>query len=97
FDWRGGVQSAKRAAESPSADFYASEAFRQVADGLEAYAPTPDCNLTHSYFARKTQRTMLIEEVEAIWAPIAETDDWSLFHQTLAEIAEMRAAYGMTV
>ncbi|WEJ33063.1 YdiU family protein [Devosia sp. SD17-2] len=97
FDWRGGVQSAERAAESPSADFYASEAFRQVADGLEAYAPTPDCNLTHSYFARKTPRTMLIEEVEAIWAPIAETDDWSLFHQTLAEIAEMRAAYGMTV
>ena len=40
---------------------------------------------------------MLIDEVEAIWTPIAESDDWGLFHQTLAEIAEMRAAYGIAI
>lgn len=97
FDWRGGAASAERAAQSPSAAHYAGEAFRQVADGLEAYAPVPDLNLSHPYFARKTPRTMLIDEVEAIWAPIAESDDWGLFHQTLAEIAEMREAYGVRV
>jgi Zn-dependent M32 family carboxypeptidase len=37
---------------------------------------------------------MLIDEVEAIWDPIAENDDWSLFENTLAEIGDLRRAYG---
>jgi Zn-dependent M32 family carboxypeptidase len=36
---------------------------------------------------------MLIDEVEAIWSPIAEADDWSAFSATLEEIAEMSEAY----
>lgn len=96
FDWRGGAHSADRAARSPSAEFYASEAFRGVANGMERYAPANDHNLGHEYFARQTPRTMLIDEVEAIWAPIAESDDWGLFHQTLGEIGQMRQAYGIT-
>ncbi|MFC0013444.1 protein adenylyltransferase SelO [Devosia nitrariae] len=93
FDWRGGVLSAKRAAKSTSADHYASEAFRPVADALEAFSPSNTVNLDHAYFARPRPRTMLIDEMEAIWAPIVEADDWSLFYQTLAEIGEMRDAY----
>ncbi len=38
---------------------------------------------------------MLLDEMEAIWAPIAESDDWSLFESTLSEIAQMRDAYGI--
>ena len=95
FDWRGGSVSAERAARSPSASFYASDAFRPIADALEAYAPAVDVNLDHPYFARRTPRTMLIDEMEAIWAPIADGDDWTLFQSTLAEIAEMREAYGI--
>lgn len=95
FDWRGGALSAGRAARSPAADHYASEAFRPVANLMEAYGPADDVNLGHAYFARARPRTMLIEEVEAIWAPIAESDDWRLFDSTLSEIAEMRQAYGI--
>jgi len=95
FDWRGGALSAERAARSPSAHHYASEAFRPLADAFEAYQPTATVNLDHAYFALKTPRTMLIEDVEAIWAPIATADDWSLFQSTLAEIAVMRDAYGV--
>ena len=36
---------------------------------------------------------MLIDEMEALWAPIAERDDWSEFHRVLGEIEEMRQAY----
>ncbi len=36
---------------------------------------------------------MLIDEMEALWAPIAESDDWSEFHRVLGEIDEMRQAY----
>ncbi|QQR38754.1 protein adenylyltransferase SelO [Devosia rhizoryzae] len=95
FDWRGGLHSAERAARSPSAEHYMGEAFRPIADLLEAYAPAADLNLDHPYFARRTPRTMLIEEVEAIWSPIAASDDWSLFESTLSEIAQMRDAYGI--
>jgi uncharacterized protein YdiU (UPF0061 family) len=94
FDWRGGALSADRAARSPASEFYASEAFRPVADGLERYAPA-GVDLSHPYWALTKPRTMLIEEVEAIWAPIAENDDWGLFKQTLGEIAQMRQAYGV--
>lgn len=93
FDWRGGVLSAERAARSPSADLYASEAFRPLADRLEAYGPSDDVNLDHPYFERARPRTMLIDDVEAIWAPIAATDDWGLFTRALEEIAQMRDAY----
>ena len=34
-----------------------------------------------------------IEQVEAIWAPIAEHDDWSYLHEKLAEIHAMSDAY----
>ncbi|WP_316358092.1 protein adenylyltransferase SelO [Devosia sp.] len=93
FDWRGGRLSAERAARSPSAQFYASESFRPIADALEGYQAADDVNLDHRYFGRQQPRTMLIEEMEAIWAPIAESDDWGLFQSTLSEIAEMRDAY----
>lgn len=95
FDWYGGARSAGRAGRSPSAAYYASEAFRPVANALEAFEPADGLRLDHAYFARQRPRTMLIEEMEAIWAPIAESDGWTLFHSTLAEIAEMRDAYGI--
>ncbi|MCZ4347961.1 YdiU family protein [Devosia neptuniae] len=95
FDWRGGSLSAERAAASPSAEHYTSASFVAIADALEAYAPSADVNLDHAYFARLRPRTMLIDEVEAIWTPIAQDDDWTLFEKTLEEIAQMRQAYGV--
>lgn len=41
--------------------------------------------------------TMLIDDVEAIWAPIAEHDDWSGFHAKLAAIRSMGAAHGTPI
>jgi hypothetical protein len=36
---------------------------------------------------------MLLEEMEALWTPIATDDDWRPFEAVLAEIADLRAAY----
>jgi uncharacterized protein YdiU (UPF0061 family) len=94
FDWRGGPASSERAAASPSKHFYASEAFAPVRTALEPFAPAGDARLDHSYFSRAEPCTMLIDEVEAIWAPIAERDDWSRFAAKLAAIREMAEAYG---
>jgi uncharacterized protein YdiU (UPF0061 family) len=93
FDWRGGALSAERAARSPSAELYASESFRPLADRMEGFAASRSVNIEHPYFAREKPRTMLIEEMEALWAPIAESDDWSAFTDALTEIEEMRLAY----
>jgi len=94
FDWRGGRLSEARAAASPSAPHYINPAFTTFGDVLRRFEPSPNANLDHPYFAAPKPRTMLIDEMEALWAPIAEADDWSAFNVTLAEIEQMRQAYG---
>jgi uncharacterized protein YdiU (UPF0061 family) len=97
FDWRGGGLSADRAARSPIAASYASEAFALLRALLLDHPAARDANLAHPYFAERTAPcAMLIDEVEAIWAPIAESDDWSRFHAKIAEIAQMAEALGST-
>jgi uncharacterized protein YdiU (UPF0061 family) len=88
-----GGASAARAAESPQATLYAEPAFAPVREGLEARTRSDAAaRLGHAYFQRPKPHTMLIDEVEALWAPIAERDDWSLFEAKLAQLAEMRDA-----
>jgi uncharacterized protein YdiU (UPF0061 family) len=90
FDWRGGTASVARAARSPVAALYAAEAFAPFRAALEAHPPG---DVAHPYFAARDRPcSMLIDEVEALWAPIAEADDWSRFHAKLADIATMADA-----
>ena len=91
FDWRGG--DATRAARSPAAEHYSSEAFAALGSMIAAHRRADNANLDHPYFARDTPRTMLIDEMEALWAPIAERDDWRPLYEALGEIEEMREAY----
>ncbi|MBC7521900.1 MAG: YdiU family protein [Sandarakinorhabdus sp.] len=85
FDWRGGV----RRGPSPADAFYASPAFAAFRAAIPAYAgPVP----THDYWSDAAPCTMLIDEVEAIWAPIAERDDWSASPAKIAAIRRMGAA-----
>jgi hypothetical protein len=50
-------------------------------------SPPGDC--------RATPCTLLIDEIETLWAAIAEHDDWSLFEAKLGAIAELREALGL--
>ncbi len=93
FDWHGGRASEKRAAASPSAESYAAPGFEPVFAAIAAHPPAPGIRLDHPYFAREKPCTMLIDEVEALWNPIADSDDWSAFHAKLADISAMREAY----
>jgi uncharacterized protein YdiU (UPF0061 family) len=56
---------------------------------LSVYVPRAD--RTHPYWSGEPC-LMLIDEVEAIWAAIAERDDWSLLHAKIAAVREMGAA-----
>jgi uncharacterized protein YdiU (UPF0061 family) len=85
FDLRGGREGT-----------FPTEGFAPVHAALSGYVAAEDARMEHPYFARAVPCTMLVDEVEHIWAPIAESDDWSRFHAKLADIAEMAEAYGTT-
>ena len=81
FDWRGGrVPTGYDGAE------FASLARRL--EGREAAAGALD----HAYWRDEAPCSMHIEEVEAIWARIADADDWSAFEAKVAAIRRMGEA-----
>jgi serine/tyrosine/threonine adenylyltransferase len=92
-DWHGGESSAARAQKSPQAALYAADDFTPVRAGFEARSASP---VDHPYFQRSTPHTMLIDEVETLWAAIAERDDWSLFEAKLAQVQHIRDALGLS-
>jgi serine/tyrosine/threonine adenylyltransferase len=90
FDWYGGAASEERALAGPAAPSYRGDAFRPVRERLAAYAPAHPERLSAPYFAGDAPCTLLHEEAEAIWAAIAERDDWAPF---ALKIGAMREAF----
>jgi uncharacterized protein YdiU (UPF0061 family) len=86
FDWFGGTASQARALAGPRAASYGGEAFAVFRSRLEAYAPDRPERLDHAYFAAADPQELLIDEIEAIWAAIAERDDWTAFEAKLAGV-----------
>ncbi|MGI8931108.1 MAG: protein adenylyltransferase SelO family protein [Sphingomicrobium sp.] len=80
FDWRGG--------RVPADDLYADPAF----DDLRAQLDGRLCPPSHPYWFDPAPCSMLIDEVEAIWAAIADRDDWAPFEAKLAAIRRMADA-----
>jgi uncharacterized protein YdiU (UPF0061 family) len=91
FDWYGGPVAETRARRSPAWSVYAAAPAR-LRHELAGYQPLDEARQAHAYFQRDAPRTLLIDEVEALWAPIAAHDDWSALHRALDELAVMRDA-----
>jgi hypothetical protein len=66
------------------------EPFDEVRSQLATFTPRKDRG--HPYWQGDTPCSLLIDEVEAIWAPIAEADDWSVFEAKVAQIRQMGEA-----
>lgn len=96
FDWHGGEASVERAQASPLSKVYASDAFFTVKRGLLARSPSKTVNLDQLYFQRAEPVSLLVEDVEALWTPIAESDDWSAFEEKLAHLEEARQALALS-
>ncbi|HYD24461.1 MAG TPA: YdiU family protein [Croceibacterium sp.] len=88
-------QAMRERATGPDAFFFAHRGGRdaegRLAEALAGYAPTAD---DHSYWAGGAPQTMLIDEVEAIWAAIAERDDWQPLAAKIAAVRAMGEALG---
>ena len=95
FDWFGGLASERRALGGRRRALYggaAAQAFRVL---LKDYEPRTPGRLTRAYFQAPEPEELLYDEIEALWAPIAEHDDWTAFNAKLERIAEARAAWGL--
>ena len=75
-------------------DGYDDDCWRPVLEALQAAKPRNPAVLDHPHFQSAKALSMTIDEVEAIWAPIAASDDWSLLSDKIAAIHQMRHAYG---
>lgn len=95
FDWHGGAERRPFATKGPQAALYAGEPFERLLAALDAHEPLPETAEAAAYFQGDGPATLLIEEVEALWAPIAEKDDWSLFEAKLAQIEQARRAFAI--
>jgi uncharacterized protein YdiU (UPF0061 family) len=49
--------------------------------------------LKHPYFERTKPQTLLIDEIEALWNPIAEEDDWEDFYRKIEDLRSFRGIY----
>ena len=94
FDWF--CKDEARALGGPRAGLYAGEAFGAFRGLLTDYQADRPERLADPYFGRPGPEELLYDEIEAIWAPITEADDWSRFAAKLASIERARAAWGLT-
>jgi uncharacterized protein YdiU (UPF0061 family) len=83
--------------ERPFFDLYGGRRSRnreygRFRDELAEYGPRSSAHLEHSYFADSAPCTMVIDEMEALWAPIAERDDWAPLEAAIAAIRRMGEA-----
>ncbi|MFM8819092.1 MAG: protein adenylyltransferase SelO family protein [Phenylobacterium sp.] len=90
FDWFCG--DAARALASPRGAVYRGDAFDAFRREVAEATPDRPGRLAHPYFRREDPVELLIDGIEALWAPIAERDDWSAFKATLADIETAREA-----
>jgi uncharacterized protein YdiU (UPF0061 family) len=77
FDWRGG--------RIPADEVYQAPEFEELRAQLEGRQRP----LTHSYWSDPASCSMLIDEVESIWAAIADGDDWQPFESKIEAIRRM--------
>lgn len=77
FDWRGGREAGQ--------ERYAGEEFDELRSLLEGRQNLPG----HPYWSDAEPCSMHIDEVEAIWAAIAESDDWSPFNAKIDAVRRL--------
>jgi len=73
-DWQGGADQKGAAHQSPNAEFYQGDGFEDWYQQLSQFtANAPEAG-------GRELSSLLYEEIEALWAPIDQDDDWSVFH-----------------
>lgn len=93
FDWFCADEA--RAMAGPRAEIYNERQFANFRTLLAHTEPDRPERLDAAYFQGSEPQELLIDEIEAIWAAIAERDDWGPFNAKLAAIEAARRAYAL--
>ena len=89
----GGPERRAFALASPGAPLYRGRAFDAFFEALSPYTPAAPGAADTPYFQRPAPATLLIDDIEALWARIAEQDDWGGFEAKVAELQARRRAH----
>jgi serine/tyrosine/threonine adenylyltransferase len=94
FDLWGGCNE-KRLQASPCEQIYKTDIMQDALKCLRQFPHSSGYAATrnHPYFSRKSPTDLLIDQVEEIWAPINQSDDWRLFEQQIADTRLKGDAY----
>ncbi|MCZ8135303.1 MAG: YdiU family protein [Porphyrobacter sp.] len=89
-------QAMREGGLQPDAFFFANRGGRgaeqgELGEALADYTPLPSA---HEYWSDSAPQSLLIDEVEAIWAAIDEGDDWAPLHAKVESLRRMGAAHG---
>jgi uncharacterized protein YdiU (UPF0061 family) len=95
FDWFCGTASQARAMQGRRASAYAGETFQAWQALMQKHEPVRPERLQHAVFLRAEPVAMTIDVVEAVWAGIAEDDDWSALDGALADIELTRQGFDL--
>ena len=93
FDWFCGDLG--RAMASSRGDIYVGADFADFRRQVSETEPERPGRLLDPYFERAEPQELLIDEIEAIWADIADRDDWTAFNVKLTAIETARLAYAL--
>jgi uncharacterized protein YdiU (UPF0061 family) len=92
FDLHSGINE-DRLLRSVQSEAYKHPSFADLKKNLEFYEVLSEEKAAHPYFENTTCCSLIIEELESIWAPIAERDDWTLFEEKLKQIRAIKGVY----
>ncbi|MCZ8376101.1 MAG: YdiU family protein [Beijerinckiaceae bacterium] len=94
FDLYGGAARLDKALAGPRAAQFAGAEFAPVIALWRDRPPSDEARIAAPYFGADEPETLLYDEIEALWAPIAERDSWIGFAAKLTGIDRVRQAYG---
>jgi len=94
-DLHGGEASAARWTRSPHAAAYSGPTWSTYRSLLASRDPVDPSRLDAPYFERSRPCDLVVREVEAIWAEIAELDDWDALTWKVEDIRRMGDALGL--
>lgn len=92
FDLHSGILE-ERLTSSPQADLYQHAAFAALKETVKSFEVLDKTKQKHPYFKGNKACSMLIDELESLWLPIAERDDWAPFESKLQAIRAFRGVY----
>ncbi len=92
YDLHSGARQS-RLEQSPLTHLYRKKTFEDLRESLGLFHAADDDISSHAYFSTGKACSLVIDELESLWTPIAAYDDWGPFERKLEEIRSFRGVY----